>query len=75
MAGLFLGWMVERFGGVRPSILAHVPNNATFVTFASFGTAGQPPRSVEIAGIVIGSVVWVGSVAVLRSSRAVSDGS
>jgi membrane protease YdiL (CAAX protease family) len=73
VAGLFLGWSVERFGGVRPSILAHVANNATFVTFASFGSAEQAPRAVEIAGVVVGGLVWVASIALLRSPRAVID--
>jgi membrane protease YdiL (CAAX protease family) len=55
VAGLFLGWTVERTGGLGPAILAHAVNNATFVVLASFGAAGALPVRVEVATLVIGA--------------------
>jgi membrane protease YdiL (CAAX protease family) len=73
VAGLFLGWVVDRAGGVRPTIVAHVTNNAVFVTFASFGSSKESSRGAEIATMVIGVAAWVGSIALLRTRRAFID--
>jgi uncharacterized protein len=72
IAGLFLGWVVERLGGVRPSILAHVTNNVIFVALAAFGSARASSPGVQIAIITTGTCVWLAAVGVLRSSRAVT---
>ena len=39
VAGLFLGWVVDRFGGIRPCIAAHAVNNAMFVAVRLAGVA------------------------------------
>ncbi len=72
--GMFLGWVVERLGGLRPSILAHVTNNVIFVAaaaFASGGGGGAIGASGQIATLTAGSAVCVGAVLLLRSPRAV----
>jgi membrane protease YdiL (CAAX protease family) len=72
VAGLYLGWIVERFGGIRPTIAAHIANNALFVTLAALGAgdAGSGSRLIAIAVVAGGSVLWLGSIALLRQSRA-----
>ncbi|MGH7270501.1 MAG: lysostaphin resistance A-like protein [Polyangiaceae bacterium] len=70
LAGLFLGWAVERLGGVRPSVLAHGINNAAFIGLASVGVQERGSRSLEFAIFGAGAAVLLASVAALRSSRA-----
>ncbi|MGH7298773.1 MAG: lysostaphin resistance A-like protein, partial [Polyangiaceae bacterium] len=41
VAGLFLGWIVERGGSTRTSMLAHAFNNAVFVLMASVASPGE----------------------------------
>jgi membrane protease YdiL (CAAX protease family) len=71
--GLFLGWVVERFGGIRPSIAAHAVNNAIFVAAASFGSraGGGGSHETDILSIAAGAVVWLGATLLLRSRFAV----
>jgi membrane protease YdiL (CAAX protease family) len=70
--GLFLGWVADRLGGVRPAILAHVINNAIFVTLAAFGRTEPPSRGLEVAGVIAGTLLFIVAVALLRSPRAVA---
>jgi membrane protease YdiL (CAAX protease family) len=70
-AGLFLGWVVERLGGLRPSILAHVTNNVIFVVIAGFATSDAAPASRPIAMLAAGSAACGGAILLLRSPRAV----
>ncbi len=70
--GLFLGWVADRLGGVRPSILAHVTNNATFVTLAAFGGTQASPHGVQVAVVIGGALLWIAAVALLRSPRALA---
>jgi membrane protease YdiL (CAAX protease family) len=72
VAGLFLGWVVERFGGIRPAIAAHALNNAAFVLLASFGSPGVGSRAENVLLLAAGSLVSIGSIAVLRSHLAVT---
>lgn len=73
--GLFLGWVTERFGGIRPSIAAHAVNNAIFVAVASFGShvgsRGAGSHGADLASIVAGAAVWLGATLLLRSRFAV----
>jgi membrane protease YdiL (CAAX protease family) len=73
VAGLFLGWVAERAGGVRPTILAHVANNAIFVTFASFGSAKEGSTGAATATVVVGIAAWIGAIVVLRERRAFTE--
>ncbi len=70
VAGLFLGWAVERFGGVRPSIVAHVVNNSVVVTLDAFGSASDRSRLVQWGVIAVGLAACVASIALLRGRRA-----
>jgi uncharacterized protein len=72
VAGLYLGWVVERFGGIRPAIAAHALNNAAFVILASFGSPGAGSRAENLVLIAAGSIASIGSIAVLRSRLAVT---
>ena len=69
-AGVFLGWVVERFGGIRPSVLAHVTNNVVFVGVAGFSSGAGGPPARQIAILCAGSALCVAAILVLRSSRA-----
>jgi len=70
-AGLLLGWLVERFGSIRPSIAVHMFNNAVFVAWTSFGSGPSSARSGEIAVLATSAVALVGAVLVLQSKLAV----
>jgi uncharacterized protein len=73
LAGLLLGWTVERTGGLGPSIAAHAVNNATFVVLASLGAADGGPRAVEVASVVAGGAAFAaGARVVARASRRAS---
>jgi membrane protease YdiL (CAAX protease family) len=72
VAGLFLGWTSERFGGIRPTMLAHAANNAMFVLFACLSTADDHGTRAEAAVTgAVGAIACAASVAFLRSRRAV----
>ncbi|MGA7123716.1 MAG: CPBP family intramembrane glutamic endopeptidase [Polyangiaceae bacterium] len=71
VAGVFLGWVSERLGGVRASIAAHVCNNAAFVALASFGAAANgTSRGGDVVVIAAGLIAWTGATALLRSNFA-----
>jgi membrane protease YdiL (CAAX protease family) len=70
-AGLFLGWVVERVGGIRPTILAHVANNALFVTLAASGSSGGGSRAAQAAVVALGAALSATSVALLRTRGSV----
>lgn len=72
VAGVFFGWVVDRFGGIRPSIAAHAFNNAMFVVFASLaGSDDEGTRPVTIGVLVAGVVACAVATAVIRSRHAV----
>lgn len=74
VAGLFLGWTAARFGGIRPSIVAHTCNNVAFVAFASLGSgATETSRKVDFIVIGAGLVAWAGATALMRSTLAIRD--
>ena len=70
LVGLLLGWIASRFDGIRPAILAHVINNALFVTLAHFRLAGKAPGG-SLAALLAGAAIAVASVVLLRSPGAV----
>ena len=72
LAGVFLGWVVDRFGGIRPSIAAHAINNAMFVVFATLTTSGDTGTKAQAVGLLIGGAAACGAaIAVLRSGWSV----
>ncbi|HXN30349.1 MAG TPA: CPBP family intramembrane glutamic endopeptidase [Polyangiaceae bacterium] len=73
IAGLFLGWVADRFGGIRPSMAAHACNNSAFVVLASFGSAAEGTRGGDLAAIAAGLVSWIGATALIRSRFAVRE--
>lgn len=72
--GVYLGWVAERFQGIRPGIAAHAVNNVLFVTLACFASpeaaAGTPTRGVSVAVLVVGLSACVASVGFLRTPEA-----
>jgi membrane protease YdiL (CAAX protease family) len=71
VAGLFLGWMTEKFGGVRPAIAAHAVNNLAFVTLAAAGMPEVASRSAQAASVAVGTACGIASIATLRTRLAV----
>jgi membrane protease YdiL (CAAX protease family) len=72
IAGIFFGWVVERLGGIRPTIVAHAVNNGVFVVVASLaGTDDEPTRAATLATLLAGAAVCGGAIAVLRSRHAI----
>jgi membrane protease YdiL (CAAX protease family) len=69
-AGLFLGWVAERFDGIRPGVAAHAINNALFVVLASVTGADDATRAWQGALLAVGLISAVGAIAFLRSPRA-----
>jgi membrane protease YdiL (CAAX protease family) len=66
LAGLFLGWVVERLGGLRPTIAAHALNNSLFLLLAATGSTEEAGRSTKFAVIAGGTAMALASIAVLR---------
>jgi membrane protease YdiL (CAAX protease family) len=72
IAGVFFGWVVDRFGGIRPSIAAHAFNNAMFVVFASLAASDDQGTPAVTVGILVGGLVaCTAATAVIRSRHAV----
>jgi membrane protease YdiL (CAAX protease family) len=72
LVGLFLGWVTERFGGIRPSVAAHAINNAIFVLAASLtSTGGDGSRAGDYAAVAAGGVACLAATTLLRSRFAV----
>ena len=72
-AGLFLGWTVERFGGVRPSILAHAVNNSIVVALGAFESRSDGTRPLQWAIVAAGVAACGASIVLLRGHRAETD--
>jgi membrane protease YdiL (CAAX protease family) len=72
VAGIYLGWVTERLGGVRPSILAHGANNAIFVGLSAVGSDSPGAPSAELAVIAAAAAAAIAAVVVLRSPRALA---
>jgi membrane protease YdiL (CAAX protease family) len=69
-AGLFLGWVAEHLGSIRPTIAAHMANNALSVAALSIFGASET-RAAQGLRMAAGAAALVGSIALLRSRRAV----
>jgi membrane protease YdiL (CAAX protease family) len=75
VAGVFFGWVVDRFGGIRPTIAAHAFNNAMFVVFASLASSGDEGTRAGTIGILVGGLAsCAAAAAVIRSRHAVERG-
>jgi membrane protease YdiL (CAAX protease family) len=72
--GLYLGWLAERFRGIRPGIAAHATNNVLFVTLACFGSTeaadGASTRGAALGVLVLGLSACGASIAFIRTARA-----
>jgi membrane protease YdiL (CAAX protease family) len=71
VAGLFFGWVVDRLGGIRPTIAAHAVNNSMFVFVASLSAPGDQGTRAVTVGVLVGGLVACGAaIAILRSRHA-----
>ncbi len=70
-AGLFLGWVAERLGSVRPGIAAHATNNTLFVLVSAISPQWASSPRVQPWMLACGAVVFVGAITTLLSSAAV----
>jgi membrane protease YdiL (CAAX protease family) len=70
LIGVLLGWIASRFDSVRPAMIAHALNNALFVALAHEGLS-TAARGGALAALVLGALAAAGSIAVLRSRRAI----
>lgn len=68
LAGIYLGWLTEIAGSVRPAIAAHAVNNCLSVITAGSG-GGEPSRAVEIAMLAGSAAVLGMAVLVIRSAK------
>lgn len=73
LLGLYLGWTVERLGGIRPSMLAHAVNNALFVAAACLSDGSEQKNGPREDALAIGAGLLVLSLAtaLLRSRLSV----
>jgi membrane protease YdiL (CAAX protease family) len=68
IAGLYLGWLTERLGGVRPAMVAHAFNNAAFVALTSLDHSGEDDsRGGARIVLAAGLIVFAASTALLRT--------
>jgi membrane protease YdiL (CAAX protease family) len=63
LAGLFLGWVADRFESIRPAVAAHATNNALFVALVPWAPASSISRSAELA--LAGALALAASLAFL----------
>ena len=61
VVGMYLGSIADRFGSIRPSIVAHAVNNAAFVVIAAVSDSGGTSSTVT-------SVVVLVAVGVARAA-------
>jgi membrane protease YdiL (CAAX protease family) len=74
IAGVYFGWVVERLGGIRPTIVAHAINNALFVAGAVLaGGDEDASRTALVVLVAAAMLVLVACVAVLRSRLAAAE--
>mgnify|MGYP001180502916 CR=1 FL=1 len=64
IVGLYLGWITESSGSIRPAIAAHALNNCFSVVGSRFGPQ-EVSRTVDLAIIGGASVTLAGALAVL----------
>lgn len=67
LAGLYLGWLTEIAGSVRPAVVAHVANNTLSVLMPRDG--GPPSQTTHLVSLAISIVVVVAALLALRSAR------
>jgi membrane protease YdiL (CAAX protease family) len=65
VSGIYLGWMAETFGGVRPGIVAHTVNNAMFVVWAAY-LPELESRGAQLAALGVGLVLAAAGALVVR---------
>jgi uncharacterized protein len=61
--GVYLGWLAERTGSLRPPIAAHVVNNALYVPMVVWGPEEIPPAGyaglVALGTALAATAVWL----------------
>jgi membrane protease YdiL (CAAX protease family) len=70
-AGVYLGWVTERFDGVRPAVAAHALNNVIFVVLAAAQAPEITSRGGQIVFTSAGAACCLASIALLRGGASV----
>lgn len=73
LAGLYLGWLAEIAGSVRPAIAAHTVNNVVSVAGAAAG-AGEASRTGDLISLAAGLAVLGAVVLLLRRGGGATAG-
>jgi membrane protease YdiL (CAAX protease family) len=70
VVGLYLGWIADRTGSIRPGIAAHAVNNAVFVVLAAVSNPdGTSSAMTSTVVLVVGLAGCVGGARLLRAPR------
>lgn len=70
-AGVYLGWIADRAGSIRPTMIAHALNNSVFVVLARYGSEGTDgggtgvPCTTSVLELVAGAIVCAAAVTVI----------
>jgi len=64
-AGVYLGWLADRCGSIRPTMFAHALNNGAFVLLARFATDQNVPRTTSVVAFGVGAVVFAAATAII----------
>lgn len=64
-AGLYLGWVADRFGSIRPTVVAHALNNGVFVVLARFGADQAFSRTMAVLTLSGGALVFASATALI----------
>jgi membrane protease YdiL (CAAX protease family) len=61
LIGLFLGWLAQRSGSIRPSMVAHAANNGAWALATRAGLGGHLSRASHAVLLVayVGAAIWI----------------
>lgn len=75
-AGVYLGWLADRAGSIRPTMIAHALNNGVFVVLARCGTDGEDPSVSRTASVLVlgaGTLIFVAAAALIAREAPSSE--
>ena len=71
--GIYLGWTAERFGGIRPGMVAHAVNNGVFIMTSVTAGLELAWRRDQFVLAAAGAGAWLFAMFVQRSPAAVTN--
>jgi membrane protease YdiL (CAAX protease family) len=70
VVGLYLGWLADRWGSIRPTIAAHAANNALFVALSAAAPSETPVTKLGSALVLTGALAaCAGGTIIVQRSR------